>query len=155
MPFYQYTHNCGYSELLRRSVSEHILNECPSCGALEELRPVINRLTAPNIMLPSVTNQYYNNGQGRYDPGLGAWIENREQHRQEMKRQGVTEYDGTMDDYMSSVTDDKEPKDLTVEEVKDALEESSARVKNGEVFIDKPAPPEVITTSHLVEKGTK
>jgi len=145
MPFYLFEHSCGYKEMLRRVVGEHILDSCPSCHAPDELRPVLNRSTAPNVMLPAVSNQYYNNGHGKYDPGLGETIYSREHHKQVMEQKGVTEFRGSQDDFMQKVTEEKEPQEATMEEVKDAFAESSARVKNGERWEDTPNPnPELV-----------
>jgi len=127
MPFYGYQH-CNYKAVLRRTMSERVL-PCPECGA--EMRPLINREHCPNTIFSSVSNQLYNNGQGYWDPGLGKWVENRQQHERFMKELGVTEYTGTEDEFMSSMEAEQPEPDIGIETVKDVWEQEEAAFNNG------------------------
>ncbi len=131
MPFYAYRHDsCGWNAVLCRSMEYRVLDACPQCGDARELRPLITKEHSPNVMLPAVTNQLYNNGMGKYDSGLGKWLSSRQEHSAEMERQGVTEYSGSYEDYMDA--QNREPAPVSIETIKDYYEEATARVNNGE-----------------------
>lgn len=153
MPIYAYRHvGCGWNAVIRDvSVADRVLNACPQCHENTELRPLLNREHSPFVMLPAVTNQQYNNGMGRYDPGLGKWIGSRKEHRDEMKRQGVTEYTGSYEDFMD--VQKREPAGISMETVKDAYEEATARVNRGEVFVDTPNPSPQLTPNVLTPEA--
>lgn len=142
MPFYYYEHDCGYGSMLQRKVGEHILESCPGCRAPDVLRPVINRATAPNIMLSSVSNRMYNNGMGYYDVGLGKQVYSREHRRSIMKEMDVHEADRmSAEEFVerSTAEQDREA-DISLDYVKDRYEYYRAEVEKGKRPEEKPLP---------------
>jgi hypothetical protein len=121
---------------------------CPTCG---EVRPTLNRSTAPNIQLSSVSNQMYNNGMGKYDPGAGQVFHNRQEHKAWMESAGVTDFRGSQDDFMDKATADLPVKEISVADVQDAFQESSNEVRNeGRKFEDKPNPNPELTQREVI-----
>jgi len=132
MPMYAYHHEaCGWNAVLRRTVDTLALSACPACHEITELRPLITREHHARTIMPSVTNQLYNNGQGRYDEGLGRVIHSRSEHKRIMMQQGVTDVNISEDDFMDTMNREPPAAELQMEDVKDAWAHEEAEYNKG------------------------
>jgi putative FmdB family regulatory protein len=128
MPRYEFKcHSCDWHGLLWKSMNHCNRALCPSCGV--DVSRNYSSMGMPSTQSSTIDNQYFNNGQGGFDRGLGEVVYSREHRRQIMERKGlheVSKYD--KEDFLG----ERKIKPPTEKEMSDQYDEAVNMVKTGE-----------------------